>query len=117
MNVFRNVYPPYGFYVLNRTGVMDYNQPLLPEDFLWQQKSFMMIKCYPQFTEKRLSVLGDQPRDIFDPAYKIDVDNLPEDKGLQKLIGLWIFTKDSREPLFDVIQRYAFVLYDSRDMH
>ncbi|KAE9409406.1 hypothetical protein BT96DRAFT_913526, partial [Gymnopus androsaceus JB14] len=107
-------YPPYGFYILNRMGMDDYIQRLWPEDNVGVHGNYLMLRTWPDWSRKRVSVIeatvGGQ-RDPFDMKYKWDGQNPPsEDKATSQTIGLWMFATDSREPMIDVMRRlHSFI--------
>ncbi|KAJ7698704.1 hypothetical protein B0H17DRAFT_1328576 [Mycena rosella] len=106
----RDSYPPYGFYILNRMGMDDYIQRLYPEDVTGIHGTYLMLRSYPEFTNRRLGhVLSahDEPPDKFADAYAIpDLDKLLDgDKGRAHTVGLWMFPTDAREPMIDVMMR------------
>ncbi|PFH49375.1 hypothetical protein AMATHDRAFT_63340 [Amanita thiersii Skay4041] len=106
----RDSYPPYGFYILNRMGMEDYIHRLYPEDDIGAHGSYLMLRSYPDFTAKRLAAIyssHDSPPDKLSTEYVIpDLDKLTQaDKGKSQVVGLWMFTTDSREPMIDVMIR------------
>ncbi|KAL0576006.1 hypothetical protein V5O48_005973 [Marasmius crinis-equi] len=102
----RSSYPPYGFYILNRMGMDDYVQRLYPEDDIGAHGTYLMLRSYPEFTERRLAELP-KGLDKFSDAYKFNKEEVkPEDKGKRQVIGLWMFNTDAREPMIDVMIRY-----------
>lgn len=110
----RESYPPYGFYILNRVGMDDYIQKLYPEDSMQAHDKYLMMRSYPQFTSHRLSSLsyltgsgkfapewmggmrGPDGRELGD-----------KEKGESVTFGLWCFATDARDPMQDVMIRYA----------
>lgn len=51
-----NAYPPYGLYILNRMGMDDYVLYIYPEDDIEARGEYLMYRCYPDFTAKRLAM-------------------------------------------------------------
>ncbi|KAG6888805.1 hypothetical protein C0995_005825 [Termitomyces sp. Mi166 len=107
----RESYPPYGFYILNRMGTDDHIQRLYPEDNIGAHSSYLIIRSYPEFTDRRLANVraahNGATLDKFHDAYAVpNVETLPaSQKGESKTIGLWMFATDSREPLIDTFTR------------
>ena len=99
--VYRDAYPPYGFYILNRMGMDDYIQRMYPEDDMNILGDYLMYKCYPDYTGLRLGLPMDNHRGI-DPDLKND-----KHKGRSITVGLWMFATESREPMKDVMMRFA----------
>jgi hypothetical protein len=105
---FRNVYPPYGLYIMNRAGRSDYVKHLYPEDDVIPSDKILIIRSYPDFQKARLTRLTylhpGQDLDKFSDAYTIpDVDS--KSKGRATFIGLWTFQDNSRDSLMEVMQR------------
>ena len=92
-------------------GMEDHIQRLYPEDNIGSHGSYLIIRSYPEYTARRLATasacISGTANDSFSDVYAIpDVDKLTAAaKGESKTIGLWMFTTDSREPLFDVFSR------------
>jgi hypothetical protein len=113
---YRDSYPPYGFYILNRMGMKDYIHRLCPEDDIHAHGSYLMIRSYPDFTSERLNTIlssHDTLPEKFADAYAVpNLDKLGHnDKGRSQTVGLWMFATDAREPMIDVMLRYAhFIL-------
>ncbi|KAG6877982.1 hypothetical protein C0993_001187 [Termitomyces sp. T159_Od127] len=107
----RESYPPYGFYILNRMGKADHIQRLYPEDNIGAHGSYLIIRSYPEFTDRRLAnvraAFNGATLDKFHDAYAVPhIETLPANqKGESKTIGLWMFATDSREPLIDTFTR------------
>ncbi|KAG6812518.1 hypothetical protein H0H92_002409 [Tricholoma furcatifolium] len=107
----RDSYPPYGFYILNRMGMDDHIQPIYPEDTVGAHGSYLIIRSFPDFTKRRLAAVQashpNEALDKFSDAYFVpDVESLtPAEKGHSRTIGLWMFSPDSRGPLFDTFSR------------
>ncbi|KAJ7484490.1 hypothetical protein FB451DRAFT_1363989 [Mycena latifolia] len=106
----RDSYPPYGFYILNRMGMDDYIQRLYPEDVTGIHGTYLMLRSYPDFTNRRLAHIlsaHDEPPEKFADMYAIpDLDKLLDgDKGRAHTVGLWMFPTDAREPMIDVMMR------------
>ncbi|KII84666.1 hypothetical protein PLICRDRAFT_57628 [Plicaturopsis crispa FD-325 SS-3] len=107
----RESYPPYGFYILNRMGMDDYIQRLYPEDEINIHGSYLMVRTYPDFTRERLeraAALGPPtPGDKFSERYIIpNLEDLTREmKGRQQTRALWMFARDAREPIMDVMER------------
>ncbi|KAJ7138445.1 hypothetical protein C8R43DRAFT_1109743 [Mycena crocata] len=106
----RDCYPPYGFYILNRMGMDDYIQRIYPEDVSGPHGTYLMLRSYPDFTARRLSLIHntyEQVPEKFSDAYFIpDLDTLLDgDKGRSHTVGLWMFPTDAREPMIDVMMR------------
>jgi len=106
-------YPPYGFYILNRVGSDDYIQRLYPEDDITTHGGYLMLRSYPRLSAARLRALassdtGDQPKFSELYAYVGDAATVAsKNQEASQTIGLWTFTTDGREPLMDVMLRYA----------
>jgi hypothetical protein len=94
-------------------GMDDHIQRLYPEDSIAAQGSYLIIRSYPEYTNRRLTIARSSPsNDVphkFSDVYAIpNVDQLkPEDKGEAHTIGLWMFATDAKEHMIDVIQRYV----------
>lgn len=94
-------------------GMDDHIQRLYPEDSIGAHGSYLIIRSYPEYTDRRLALARSSPsHEIphkFSDVYAIpNVDKLTaEEKGESNTIGLWMFTTDSREPLIDIFTRYA----------
>ncbi|TFK75505.1 hypothetical protein BDN72DRAFT_831759 [Pluteus cervinus] len=107
----RDSYPPYGFYILNRVGSGDYVQRLYPEDNITSHGNYLMIRCYPDFTEQRLAAArkrsaGAELPKFSDALFVPGLDELtPEQKGRSQVLGLWMFATEAREPMIDVMLR------------
>ncbi|KAG5654542.1 hypothetical protein H0H81_000063 [Sphagnurus paluster] len=109
----REEYPPYGFYILNRMGMDDHIQRLYPEDNIGAHGSYLIIRSYPEFTERRLSIARTAASHMSPKPHKYsDIYSIPHvdqltaaDKGESATIGLWMFATDSREPLIDIFTR------------
>ncbi|GLB39196.1 putative dcp1-like decapping family protein [Lyophyllum shimeji] len=107
----RESYPPYGFYILNRMGMDDHIQRLYPEDNIGAHGSYLIIRSYPEFTDRRLALArASHPNGTphkFSDVYAVpNVDKLTAaEKGESNTIGLWMFATDSREPLIDIFTR------------
>ncbi|KAG6905824.1 hypothetical protein DXG01_000530 [Tephrocybe rancida] len=107
----RESYPPYGFYILNRMGMDDHIQRLYPEDNIGAHKNYLIIRSYPEYTDRRLAVVRASHNiatlDKYSNAYAIpNINTLSvNEKGEAKTIGLWMFATDSREPLIDIFTR------------
>ncbi|RDB27625.1 hypothetical protein Hypma_003804 [Hypsizygus marmoreus] len=107
----RESYPPYGFYILNRMGMDDHIQRLYPEDTIGAHGSYVIIRSYPEFTDRRLALARTSPSNEiphkFSDVYAIpNVEKLTAaQKGEAQTIGLWMFATDAREPLIDVFTR------------
>ncbi|KAJ7253665.1 hypothetical protein B0H12DRAFT_1116073 [Mycena haematopus] len=103
-------YPPYGFYILNRMGMDDYIQRLYPEDVTGIHGTYLMLRSYPDFTNRRIShVLAshdEAPGKLSDAWAVPNLDKLLDgDKGRAHTVGLWMFPTDAREPMIDVMMR------------
>jgi hypothetical protein len=108
--VLRESYPPYGFYILNRMGMDDYIQRLFPEDDIGAHGSYLMLRSYPEFTTRRLSLARSTSEEIphkFADCYAVPNPEklLIKDKGRSQTVGLWMFATDAREPMIDVMMR------------
>jgi len=94
-------------------GMDDHIQRLYPEDSIAAQGSYLIIRSYPEYTNRRLaavrsSLSNDVPHKFSDVYAIPNVDQLkPEDKGDAQTIGLWMFATDAKEHMIDVIQRYV----------
>ncbi|KAF9459729.1 hypothetical protein BDZ94DRAFT_1312111 [Collybia nuda] len=104
----RDSYPPYGFYILNRMGMDDHIQRLYPEDTVGAHSSYLIIRSYPEYTNRRLAIArpshSHEIPDKFSDVYRIS-DVPVEEKGEATTIGLWMFATDAREPMIDVMKR------------
>ncbi|KAF7984491.1 hypothetical protein HWV62_14620 [Athelia sp. TMB] len=104
----RDAYPPYGLYILNRTGTADFIQPVLPELSLQAHEKYLLLRSYPAFTAGRMGRLPPPgPGSKFDPTYAVPgVERLTDgQKGEGVTIGLWCFATDARESMQDVVMR------------
>ncbi|KAI6107455.1 hypothetical protein EDD16DRAFT_1712377 [Pisolithus croceorrhizus] len=111
----RDSYPPYGFYIMNRVGMEDYNQRLYPEDAVGSHGNYLMLRHYPDFTARRRTEAGamlppsvqDGPAMKFAPEFAItDLEELHnEDKGRSQTVSLWCLATDARESMTDVMLR------------
>ena len=107
----RNAYPPYGFYILNRVGMDDYISRLYPEDELFDQANFLIIRSFPDFLARRLASIetstSGQTPDKFSNIYAIPniLDMSKKQKGRFLNIGLWMQPTDSRESMLKVMKR------------
>lgn len=114
--VFRDSYPPYGFYIMNRVGMEDYVQPLYPEDELAHSGNYLIIRSYPDFLDNRLARIKASHQgkqlDKFADVYSIpNIEELDsKSKGRSSVIGLWMHTDDTRESLIDVMRKQVFLL-------
>lgn len=105
-------YPPYGIYILNRSGSRDLVQRLYPEDVLKVSGSILAIKHYQVFSKNRMDSIKTQHGDTdilspFHPAFTVnDVENLGIDvKGDHEMIGFWKLESGNRTSMIEVIQR------------
>ncbi|KAF7334251.1 hypothetical protein MSAN_02386500 [Mycena sanguinolenta] len=103
-------YPPYGFYILNRMGMDDYIQRLYPEDVTGIHGTYLMLRSYPDFTNRRISHVlasyNETPGKFSDAWAVPNLDKLLDgDKGRAHTVGLWMFPTDAREPMIDVMIR------------
>jgi hypothetical protein len=86
-------YPPYGFYIMNRSTGGDYIQLINPEDAFGRQGDHMMITQFPQYTQERRESLRKAYGENFDarlwtPTQEwLDVPN--KQRGPTKSIILW----------------------------
>ena len=78
-------------------GMDDYIQRMYPEDDMNILGEYLMYKCYPDYTAKRLGLPLDRDTD---PELATD-----KHKGKAITVGLWMFATDSREPMKDVLMR------------
>ncbi|KAF8639268.1 hypothetical protein AX16_010340 [Volvariella volvacea WC 439] len=119
----RNSYPPYGFFILNRMGREDYIQQLYPEDDITASGSYVMVRSFPEFTQRRMAAA--QAAGLCGPTHMFsDIHSLetvkkkvkPEEgKGMPQIIGLWTYATDSREPMMDVMSRlHSFIKASKR---
>ncbi|KAF8908635.1 hypothetical protein CPB84DRAFT_1744249 [Gymnopilus junonius] len=97
----RNSYPPYGFYILNRSGLDDYIQGIYPEDQCLPSGEFLIIRSYPDFLARRLAAIQPTPSgelpEPFSDAYGIpNIDEIdPKHRGRPDVIGLWMMARQS----------------------
>lgn len=112
----RDSYPPYGFYILNRTGADDYSQGFCPEDDVSVSGQFFMIRNFPDYTASRRALVGYNPAtstsaDKFDKKYIPPEEVTGKDKGRALTFGLWTFAgDDGKESMKDVLTKlYAYV--------
>lgn len=117
----RDVYPPYGFCILNKAGLHDHMQYLQPEDNFDAYGNYVVIQSYPTFTEQRLSELrASRPaaelENLFSPVYDVPAHiTTNAQKGPRNVISLWIFGTEQRESMDDVMSRlYKHVKENSR---
>lgn len=111
----RDTYPPYGFYIMNRVGMDDYNQRLYPEDGVGAHGNYLMLRHYPDFTARRITDAREKlpPSAQDGPAMKFasgfaltDLEKLhDEDKGRSQTVGLWCLATDTRESMTEVMLR------------
>ncbi|KAI6025541.1 hypothetical protein EDC04DRAFT_2930739 [Pisolithus marmoratus] len=111
----RDAYPPYGFYIMNRVGMEDYNQRLYPEDGVGAHGNYLMLRHYPDFTARRITrareklppSVQDGPATKFAPEFATtDLEKLhDEDKGRSQTVSLWCLATDTRESMTDVMLR------------
>lgn len=110
MCLYRESYPPYGFYILNRMGMDDHIQRIYPEDTVSAHGSYLIIRSFPEYTNRRLAIARSSPsHEIphkFSDVYRIS-DVPVAEKGEATTIGLWMFATDAREPMIDVLKRYV----------
>ncbi|TFK20511.1 hypothetical protein FA15DRAFT_659026 [Coprinopsis marcescibilis] len=108
-----STYPPYGFYILNRTGMHDHIARLYPEDFLSAHGPILAIRHFSTFTKDRLAGVkasleeGEPLPGPYDSRYIVpDVDSLTHEmKGEHSLMGLWMHSNGNREHLSEVMKR------------
>lgn len=91
-------------------GMDDHIQRLYPEDSIGAHGNYLIIRSYPEYTNRRLAIVRSSSNDIphkFSDVYAIpNVEKLtPEEKGESKTVGLWMFATDSRGPLIDIFTR------------
>ncbi|KAH6909655.1 hypothetical protein BKA70DRAFT_1221873 [Coprinopsis sp. MPI-PUGE-AT-0042] len=94
-----STYPPYGYYILNRTGNQDYIARLYPEDWLSGVGSMTAIRHFDAFTDGRLASVksllrpGEPLPGPFDERYLVpDVEKLSESMKTtaeHSMVGLW----------------------------
>lgn len=106
----RDTYPPYGFYILNRMGAVDFYQEIYPEDTIGAHGSYLMLQNYPDFTKARLAEVQQanpttESDDRFADKWRVDLNIPRESKGRSQTLGLWMFATDAREPMIDVMIR------------
>ncbi|KAG6329469.1 hypothetical protein ID866_9620, partial [Astraeus odoratus] len=113
--LYSDSYPPYGFYILNRVGMEDYNQRLYPEDGVGAHGNYLMLRHYPDFSGRRIAEvqaklppsMQDGPSTKF--ASEFGISNLEHlhdvDKGRSQTVGLWCLATDARESMTDVMIR------------
>ena len=102
---FRNAYPPYGYYILNRVGMEDFIGRLYPEDFLQKTGKLTAVQSFPDFTERRLTAVhASAPQheleNRFSSVWAVpNVEALTKaEKGSVVTIGLWTLDEVAREP-------------------
>ncbi|KAJ2919022.1 hypothetical protein MD484_g1448, partial [Candolleomyces efflorescens] len=107
-----NTYPPYGFYILNRSGSSDFIQRIYPEDILSPVGNILGMKSYPSFTNKRMNDIRQSLDDAPLPGPFSEVYFIPnlagltvEARGENSLIGLWRHETGDREPMIEVLKR------------
>lgn len=88
----------------------DHIQRLYPEDNVVEHGSYLIIRSFPAYTNRRLAIARSSPsHEIphkFADVYRIP--NVPvKEKGDVTTIGLWMFATDAREPMIDVMKRYV----------
>jgi hypothetical protein len=93
-------------------GMDDHIQRLYPEDNISAHGSYVIIRSYPEYTNRRLAVARPShtheiPRKFANVYATPEVPN--EEKGDATTIGLWMFATDAREPLIDVLNRFVLV--------
>lgn len=114
ITIFRDSYPPYGLYIMNRVGMEDYVQSLYPEDELAHSGNYLIIRSYPDFLDNRLARIKaahpGRQLDKFSDVYSIpnieDLDS--KSKGRSSVVALWMHTDDTRESLVDVMRKQVF---------
>ncbi|EDR02118.1 uncharacterized protein LACBIDRAFT_310039 [Laccaria bicolor S238N-H82] len=111
----RDVYPPYGFYILNRMGMEDYIQHIYPEDDISAHGSYLIIRSYPDYMATRMAGIQAKlellpvPPDKFADVYKIEgIEELDSKiKGRSSIVGLWMFATES---MIEVMRRlHSFI--------
>ncbi|KAH6900908.1 hypothetical protein BKA70DRAFT_1115281 [Coprinopsis sp. MPI-PUGE-AT-0042] len=110
-----STYPPYGYYILNRTGNQDYIARLYPEDWLSGVGSMTAIRHFDAFTDGRLASVkaslgpGEPLPGPFDERYLVpDVEKLSESMKTtaeHSMVGLWYHAGGNRESLDVVMMR------------
>ncbi|KAL1716672.1 hypothetical protein EV715DRAFT_293011 [Schizophyllum commune] len=107
----RDVFPPYGFCILNKEGPEDHVQYLYPEDNFDAYGNYVVIQSYPSFTDKRLADLRathapEELQGLFSAIWKVP-DHIKNNtqKGPPTVISLWIFGTEQRESMDDVMSR------------
>ena len=115
-NEYRNAYPPYGFYILNRVGMDDYISRLYPEDEIFHQGSILIMRSFPDFLARRLASIessSGQTPDKFSDIYAIpNIEDLStKQKGRFFNIGLWMQPTESRESIAKVMLRFVIPIF------
>ena len=107
----RDVFPPYGFCILNKEGPEDHVQYLYPEDNFDAYGNYVVIQSYPSFTDKWLADLRathapEELEGLFSAIWKVP-DHIKNNtqKGPPTVISLWIFGTEQRESMDDVMSR------------
>ncbi|KAJ3005197.1 hypothetical protein NUW54_g4451 [Trametes sanguinea] len=111
----KSSYPTYGFYILNRMGTDDFIRPIYPEDDMEIMGDYLMYRFYPDFTKTRLDMglpypIPEEHRAAFDEELfrRIPPEEREKErpkKGRSIILGLWMYSTDSREPLKEVMMR------------
>ncbi|OSD07804.1 hypothetical protein PYCCODRAFT_1430003 [Trametes coccinea BRFM310] len=111
----KSSYPTYGFYILNRMGTDDFIRPIYPEDDMEIMGDYLMYRFYPDFTKTRLDLglpypIPEEHRATFDEELfrRIPPEEREKErpkKGRSIILGLWMYSTDSREPLKEVMMR------------
>jgi hypothetical protein len=94
----REIYPVYGFCVLNGKGTIDHIQHLYPEDDISLHSNRLKVQSYPDFTRRRLSLAHSSSTEIlpkFSDVYAIpDLESLNSSKGTPKTVELSAIAED-----------------------
>ncbi|KIY47320.1 hypothetical protein FISHEDRAFT_59741 [Fistulina hepatica ATCC 64428] len=113
----RSAYPPYGIYVLNRQGLVDFMQNIYPEDKMGPDGALVGIRQYPRWTQARIQKVHekDPHADRFSPLFKLDpAQKLPAEvddpNEPSQLVGLWC----EDENLLKILLRLQYYIKQCR---
>ncbi|THH17501.1 hypothetical protein EUX98_g9121 [Antrodiella citrinella] len=99
----------------------NYSRRIYPEDEMDVSGLYLMYRCFPEFTKKRMELqlpypLPAEQRSLFDAEFSKDVASpstqtgsgeivVKEIKGKSSILGFWMFPLEEREPMGEVLIR------------